>query len=710
MGCHRRKTLGAATLRRFLGLGVLWIVPIMAAAATIEEPIEMLYDGGVQGKWVDAGWARRDTDVGKPAHVDFSNHSGWTLVRHGLYGKFTAVRLHMKAPPSFGFFLDMQLGAEVEEKFPRVPLTAEMMSAEGDGTVQVRVPMTALNPHNVYFDRVTLHANRAVASSFVTIDKYALLGEGANPTGALSAADNVAYRRASAQIDCTRPTHSINPLIYGIAYNQRRNGFHQWKLGATSRRWGGNTSTRYNWQLGNAWNTANDWFFLNVNFTNIPDYSWTEFFDENKQHGVSAAMTLPMLGWVAKDTRSYSYPVSVYGPQSVTTGPTNDIGNGLRPNGGKIVGSDPRRTSMAITPDWVGTWVRSMRRYDDTHRSIAMYILDNEPSLWNSTHRDVHPEPVGYDELLKRTIEFGSQVRRSDPGALIAGPAEWGWPAYFFSAKDADSGFSNKPDRRAHGDVPYLAWYLRQLREHEERTGERLLNILDVHYYPQSTGTFGSTEHTDAASNERRLRSTRSLWDPTYRDESWINERIRLLPRLRSLVAENYPGLDISIGEYNFGGEKHISGGLALAEVLGRFGQEGIHSAYYWTFPPDNSPAFQAFRAYRNYDGQGAHFLDRSVSTSGDKIISLFASQNHAGDKLVTVVLNMDSHEGSDTTIDLVGCGEISGGRTFQYTGLEAGIRKLSDKVNTQTRTSVRDRLPPYSITIYEMSINRSRR
>ena len=53
------------------------------------------------------------------------------------------------------------------------------------------------------------------------------------------------------------------------------------------------------------------------------------------------------------------------------------------------------------------------------------YILDNEPTLWSATHRDVHPEPTGYDELLERTIAYASAVRRADPNAKIAGPAEW---------------------------------------------------------------------------------------------------------------------------------------------------------------------------------------------------------------------------------------------------------------------------------------------
>ena len=53
-----------------------------------------------------------------------------------------------------------------------------------------------------------------------------------------------------------------------------------------------------------------------------------------------------------------------------------------------------------------------------------------------------------------------------------------------------------------------------------------------------------------------------------------------------------------------------MSGALATAEALGRFAQFGVTSAFYWTYPPENSPAMWAFRAYRNFDGKGGHFLD----------------------------------------------------------------------------------------------------
>jgi hypothetical protein len=90
---------------------------------------------------------------------------------------------------------------------------------------------------------------------------------------------------------------------------------------------------------------------------------------------------------------------------------------------------------------------------------------------------------------------------------------------------------------------------------------------------------------------------------------------VELIPRMQKLIAENYPGRGVMIGEYNFGAEQHMSGGLAVAEALGRFAQGGVRAAFYWTYPPDRSPAFWAFRAYRNFDGAGGHFLEESLPT-----------------------------------------------------------------------------------------------
>ncbi len=504
-------------------------------------------------------------------------------------------------------------------------------------------------------------------------------------------------------MDCRAPSHTISPLIYGTAFNPQRLGKDDWvwDTGTLARRWGGNNTTRYNWRLGNAWNCAFDYFFQNANYTNNDNYSWTDFLAENRAHRVGTALTLPMIGWVAKDTESASYPVSVFGPQQYSAG---DNGNGKRADGARIDGAEPSRTSVPAPPAFIGDWVRAIVAYDKAKgvRHVTHYILDNEPALWNSTHRDVHPKALTYDELLERTLAYGTAVRAADPQALIAGPAEWGWPNYFFSARDAEVGFAQKPDRRAHGDVPLLAWYLQKLRAHAQRTGSHILDILDLHFYPQADGVYGHPDKTDPAAAALRLRSTRGLWDPTYKDESWINDAIALLPRMKRLIAENYPGLKISIGEYNFGGERHISGGLAQAEALGRFAQADVYSAYYWTYPPQGSSAYHAFAAYRNYDGQGAHFLERSVATTGDGRTSIFASQNAARDQMVLIVLNLDAHEVADLKVDLGSCGAWRGGRAFSYLGGPQGLVQAAATVPVQAGVLTQAILP-YSINVFEL-------
>ena len=184
-----------------------------------------------------------------------------------------------------------------------------------------------------------------------------------------------------------------------------------------------------------------------------------------------------------------SFPVAKYGKQKVMDEGRGG-GNGLTPDGKELPPPPPNVTSQPSTPEWQAKWVKKIREYAAQIKTPGprVYMLDNEPALWNSTHRDVHPNPATYDELMQLTKAYATAIREADPEGKIAGPAAFGWPEYFFSAKDAKEGFHLKPDRRAHGDMEHLAWYLRELKRHQDKTGKRLLDLLDVHFYPQADG------------------------------------------------------------------------------------------------------------------------------------------------------------------------------------------------------------------------------
>jgi hypothetical protein len=474
----------------------------------------------------------------------------------------------------------------------------------------------------------------------------------------------------------------------------------QWELGATIRRWGGDNTSRYNFEI-EAWNLNFNWFFENIKAP-----SWRKFLDDNAAHGLKSAMTMPTLGWVAKDDKSNTYPVSQFGPQEKTDPYRPEAGNGTKPGGDKIPPPPPTQTDNAIGPDWDAKWVGAIKAADalaKRPRSVQMYFLDNEPMIWSTTHRNVRTEPLGYDELVDKTIAFGSAIRKADPDALIAGPSDWGWPAYFYSGKDAAAGFMRKPDRRAHGDVPLVDWYLQKLKEHQDKTGERVLDVLDLHYYSQAAGVFeGGNSKTDKETSLKRLRATRSLWDPNYVDESWIKESVHLLPRMKEWVAKNYPGTKISIGEWNFGAEKHISGALAMAESLGRFAEYGVYSAFFWQFPEAGSPGMNAWLAYRNFDGAGGKFLDWYVPSTPPEGTSLFVSRDEAGTHVVAIVLNMSPDDALVETVDMSGCGPVVSRRAFT---LVAGSKGLTAAPPITVPGPVEQFVPPWSIVVLDMKL-----
>jgi hypothetical protein len=199
------------------------------------------------------------------------------------------------------------------------------------------------------------------------------------------------------------------------------------------------------------------------------------------------------------------------------------------------------------------------------------------------------------------------------------------------------------------------------------------------------------------------VRSTRALWDSTYVDESWIQDTVRLIPRVKEWIAENYPGLGISIGEWNFGAETHMSGGLAVAEALGQFGRAGITSAFYWTYPPHNSPAYHAFRAFRNYDGEGRAFGNRSVIARSGSTISLFASRDDARNAIVIVALNLSPELPATARFDHASCGAASARRQFVYREGSNGLTPTPGIASDGREFDAT--LPPYSITVFEISL-----
>ncbi|MGB8646585.1 MAG: glycoside hydrolase family 44 protein [Anaerolineae bacterium] len=509
-------------------------------------------------------------------------------------------------------------------------------------------------------------------------------------------------------VDVSAGHHAISPFIYGLNFPDESLAA---ELHLPIARWGGNATTRYNWQV-DATNHANDWFFEDLPNDNahpelLPDGSASDLFvEQNKRTGTETLLTIPMIGWTTTSRdRACGFSIAKYGAQQSNDWQWfPDCGNGILTSGQPITTNVPSDTSVAISPAFVASWMQHLKTKYGTATSggVRFYNLDNEPMLWDDTHRDVHPTPTSYDEMRDRTYQYAPAIKTTDPNAQILGPAEWGWTGYFWSALDwapGGSWWNNPQDRLAHGDVPFIEWYLQQMKQYEVAHGVRILDYVDEHFYPQANGIF-STSPGDANTQALRLRSTRSFWDPTYTDESWINEPVYMIPRMHDWVNNNYPGTKTAIGEYNWGALGDINGALAEADILGIMGREGLDLATLWDPPTPTQPGAFAFRIYRNYDGAGSMFGETGVqATSADQSqLAIYAAQRSSDQALTLVIVNKTAND-LTSSVSLAGLSPALAAQVYRYsTGNLNAIARQSDLPVTSSGFSAT--FPANSITL----------
>ena len=628
-----------------------------AAALPTERADDALviYDDKLGDGWQDWSWGNRDLSRADPVHSGkaaifltpggnrgiYLHHDGFGTGGYGalqafVHGDTTARACLVDGSNKFGAYVSL----------------SHYLKPDPSGRIGwqlVRIPLADLGaPRSGETISGVVFQPDASASPPLVLDDISLL-----PDLSLPAPPTAATVAVTVNVQAGR--HPISPFIYGMAFAPG-DYLSDLKLGAN--RWGGNDKSRYNWVQGNADNAARDWEFRNRYASDAgaptgPSGAADRFVRANKTGGAATVLTVPTIGWVAKDTDNSHQSVNV----------PNSGGPGLSGADGAIAGYDPtdnrNRTSVrsvarknapftdapnpASSVVYQDEWIAHLKKTfgDGAHGGVQFYAMDNEPDLWDGTHTDVRPARMGYGDILHNFLDYATAVKAVDPSAMITGPVSWGWTGYNYSALDrGDDNFHTFADRTKHGGDPFLLWFLKQVRAHDAESGQRSLDVLDVHYYPQGDGVFGNRK--DKATNALRLRSTRSLWDPAYHDESWIGDSVQLLPRMNEWIASGYPGTKLGLTEWNFGADDTLNGGLAIADALGIFGRENLYLANYWAYPPKNSPGYLAFKLYRNVDGRGSGFGDiacTAASANQDRL-SCYAAMDSRTGELTLILIN----------------------------------------------------------------------
>ena len=520
---------------------------------------------------------------------------------------------------------------------------------------------------------------------------------------------------ASVSVDANANHRAINPNIYGVSYGDT---YDIGTLNAPLNRSGGNSTSMYNWQA-NAHNTGSDWYFETyLDGAAAPGAGVDSFISDTRAGNPTAEpmITIPLIGYLAKlganNATLASFSVARYGAQQAVDPWNADAGNGVLTSGQNVQNNPLDASvpnSVAIQQGWlqhlISKWGPAA-----ASTGVKYYILDNEPSIWNSTHRDVHPNPATYQEMYDAIVSYASAIRAADPNAKIAGFEEWGWWAMYFSGFDQANGWSaSNSDYNTHSQTYYYPWLLQQLHQYELTHGVRLLDVLTVHCYNDGPGGDDSL-----ATQLARNKQTRILWDPAFNDPYWygdigINGRVlNWIPVLKNWVSQYYPGLQIGCTEYNWGDEANLNGATTQADVLGIYGREGFDLATRWTVAKDTSttpakyyPTYLASQIYRNYDGNKSTFGDTSVAATvaNPDNLSAFAALRSSDGAMTVMVIN--KQQGSTpVTVSLANFSSTGSAQVWQIASAsQQSITRLADV--PLTSNAIAATVPSQSITLF---------
>ena len=553
---------------------------------------------------------------------------------------------------------------------PSAPLTAPAtptgLHATG-GNAQVSLSWSASTSAASYnVKRSTANGgpyNTAVASPTVTNYTDTTVTNGTTYYYVVSAVNSAGQSANSAQASATpaiptanvtitinpAQTKAISPYIYGI-------NFYSGVTGAppqlTFDRAGGNRWTAYNWET-NASNAGSDYLYENDDYLSssaVPAEAVRSFIAGDQSNGLASLMTVQLQGLVAGDENG---PVSVTNPPDLTR--FKQVVDQKSTVSSAPFTINPSTTNADVFMDEF-VWALDQKfsgmgifGANPTHPTFVS--LDNEPELWNSTHLEVQgPNPVSSDDYIAKTITMTEALKNQFPDMVIFGPVHYGFQGIYNWQGElgaTPNGANWFPDK-----------YLTALSAASATYGKPLVDVYDFHWYAEEYDADGNrsidltgTTLTDAQV-QLIVQSPRNLWDSTFTDSTnsnpWIyqelgNTPINLLGRLQAKINAEFPGMKISLTEYENGGWNHIAGTIAQADNLGIFGSQGVFAANFW--PPNGtySYALGGFRAFRDFDGAGANFGDTSLQATSSNVqnVMVYASSDSATPgRFVVVAIN----------------------------------------------------------------------
>ena len=389
---------------------------------------------------------------------------------------------------------------------------------------------------------------------------------------------------------------------------------------------GGNNATKYNWRR--KLSSHPDWY------NNVYAHDW-DFAARSLQQNLPAAQGMWSFQLIGKAAKTTAANFNDWGYN------TSQWWSGVNQNlagGGTVNAAGGAKAQAEGNPDlYLENWTAdsTVSILDQWFVKLALnkntlryWNMDNEAEIWSGTHDDLTPKQIAADLFMQRYFETAKKARAKFPEIKLVGPVtanEWQWYTWGDGITEGGKFY------------PWLEYFIKRVAEEQKASGTRLLDVLDIHFYPGSSKAeevvqfhrvyFDKNYVFPEANGVKRINGS---WDNSQTKE-YILERCK--EWLDKYMGAGH-GVTFGVTETGVSNINASTTAVWYASTIGEFMRHPEMELFSpWSWQPGMWEVLHLFSRY-NKD-----MYVPSVS-SDEELVSAYPTINQAGDSLTVVLVN----------------------------------------------------------------------
>ena len=441
---------------------------------------------------------------------------------------------------------------------------------------------------------------------------------------------------------------------------------------------GGNNSTKYNWRT--KLSSHPDWY------NNVYSNDWDAAAENllNKLPGVQGMWSFQLLGKVAANNANnfndWGYNRSQWWQgvhQNLAGGGVvNPVGSGkplVEGNTNLYLTNWPADSTVAILNHWFG---KDQLKYDPSF--FKYWSMDNEPEIWSGTHDDVMKTQLPAEEFMQSYFKVAKAARLRFPDIKLVGPVpanEWQWYRW------GNDGISWKGKKYC-----WLEYFILRIAEEEQASGVKLLDVLDIHYYPSSSDAaqvlqyhrvFFDKDYVYPEANG--VKTVEGGWNDALNKEYIFGRCSEWLAKYKGA---NH-GVSFGMTEYGINSSNANVQAVFYASLMGEFMKNKVEVLTPWSWAPGMWETAHLF-ARNAFE----HYLP--ATSSADQIVSAYPTINGNEDSMVVFFVNRDLTSTRKINLSLDGFQSIEASTLLSLSALpstETFVSRSQNALKTKTIT-----------------------